>query len=314
MNTKKIATLLLLFVFTLSIQAQSPFQGLRMGDIAPSFTLKNQNNENVNLDELLKKGPVVLTWYRGGWCPYCNLALKALSDELTAIKAAGGTLIALSPEQPDKAIITNKENSLAFDVLSDINNDVARKYGLVYKLSPEVAERYENGFGLSKYNGNTDAELPIPATYIINQDKTISYAYVNADYKERVNPDKVVTELAKIKAETNKDKLVIVWSSADPMVAKRVALMYSHAAQKNNWFKEVTLVIWGPSAKLIASDKALQQKIEAMQKDGVIVKACIACSEAYGVTKELKKLGYDVLPMGIPLTNYLKEGYKVLTF
>lgn len=314
MNTKKIAMLLLLFVFTLSIHAQSQFQGLRMGDIAPSFTLKNQNNESVNLDELLKKGPVVLTWYRGGWCPYCNLALKSLSDELSAIKAAGGTLIALSPEQPDKAILTNNENSLAFDVLSDINNDVARKYGLVFKLSSDLAERYEKGFGLSKYNGNTNAELPIPATYIIDRDKTIRYAYVNTDYKERVKPAKVIDELAKIKAETNKDKLVIIWSSDDPMVAKRVALMYSHAAQKNKWFKEVTLLIWGPSAKLIASDKELQQKIAAMKKDGVIVKACIACTEAYGVTKELKALGYDVMPMGVPLTDYLKEGYKVLTF
>jgi peroxiredoxin len=314
MKIKSIALLLFMFVTALSSQAQNPLQGLRAGDIAPSFTLNNQNGESVSLDKLLEKGPVVLTWYRGGWCPYCNLALKSLSDELPAIKALGGTLVALSPELPDKAIITDQENCLEFEVLSDLNNDVARKYGLTFKLSPELADRYEKGFGLSKYNGNTDAELPIPATYIIDRDKTIKYAYVNTDYKQRANPTKIIDELTKLKAETNKDKLVMIWSSDDPMVAKRIALMYSHSAKRNKWFKEVTLLIWGPSAKLIATDKELQQKIAAMKKDGVIIKACIACTQEYGVTEELKALEYDVMPMGIPLTNYLKEGYHVLTF
>ena len=90
--------------------------------------------------------------------------------------------------------------------------------------------------------------------------------------------------------------------------------MYPHAAKRNNWFDEVTLVIWGPSAKLISEDKELQKKIELMKEDGVIVKACIACANEYGVTDQLKGLGYEVIPMGIPLTEYLKKGYKVLTF
>ncbi|NLO01224.1 MAG: DsrE family protein [Bacteroidales bacterium] len=110
------------------------------------------------------------------------------------------------------------------------------------------------------------------------------------------------------------DKLVIVWTSGDPYVAERVALMYTHAAKTSNWFEEVSLVIWGPSAKLISENSKLQEQVKAMQKDGVIVEACIACANAYNVTEDLRKLGYDVKGMGKPLTDYLKSGAKVLTF
>jgi hypothetical protein len=110
------------------------------------------------------------------------------------------------------------------------------------------------------------------------------------------------------------DKLVVVWTSDDPYVAERVALMYTHAAKTNNWFKDVTLIIWGPSAKLISENNKIQEKIKRMQEDGVIVEACITCSDSYGVTEDLKKLGYDVKRMGKLLTDYLKSGAKVLTF
>ena len=110
------------------------------------------------------------------------------------------------------------------------------------------------------------------------------------------------------------DRLVIVWTSGDPYVAERVALMYTHAAKTSNWFEEVSLVIWGPSAKLISENSKLQEQVKAMQKDGVIVEACIACANAYNVTEDLRKLGYDVKGMGKPLTDYLKSGAKVLTF
>jgi hypothetical protein len=93
------------------------------------------------------------------------------------------------------------------------------------------------------------------------------------------------------------DKLVVVWTSDDPYVAERVALMYTHAAKTNNWFKDVVLIVWGPSAKLISENTKLQDKIKSMQKDGVVVEACIACSNAYGVTENLKMLGYDVKGM-----------------
>ena len=114
--------------------------------------------------------------------------------------------------------------------------------------------------------------------------------------------------------ETTPDKLVVVWTSDDPMVADRVAFMYTHAAKIAGWFKEVTLIVWGPSAKLISTDLKLQEKLKAMQKDGVVIEACITCANAYGVAEDLKKLGYDVKGMGKPLTDYLKSGAKVLTF
>jgi len=110
------------------------------------------------------------------------------------------------------------------------------------------------------------------------------------------------------------DKLVVVWTSGDPYVAERVAFMYTHAAKTSGWFKDVTLVVWGSSAKLITENIRLQEKVKAMQKDGVVIEAYIACANAYGVTEDLRKLGYDLKGMGKPLTDYLKNGAKVLTF
>jgi len=110
------------------------------------------------------------------------------------------------------------------------------------------------------------------------------------------------------------DKLVVLWTSDDPYVAERVALMYTHAAKTNHWFQEVTLVVWGPSAKLIAENLKLQEKVKEMQSDGIKIEACIVCADSYEVTDELKKLGFEVKAMGKPLTDYLKGGAKVLTF
>ena len=310
----KSVILIIMAISTLASNAQNIEQGIRLGDKAPDFTLKDQNGKEVNLYQLLKKGPVVLSWYRGGWCPYCNMELKGLADKATEITQLGATLIALSPELPDKSLTTIEKNHLPFTVLSDMDNDVARKYDLVFKLDTATATRYENGFGLSQYNGNNKAELPIPATYIIDQEGIVRYAFVNPDYKKRANPEEVLMQLTQLVKASNNNKLVLVWSSDDAMVAERVALMFPHAAQKNKWFSEVTLVIWGPSAKLIAEDAALQKKISAMQADGVKVEACIACASAYGVVDKLKALHYDVLPMGEPLANYLKKGYHVITF
>ncbi|MCF8222702.1 MAG: DsrE family protein [Bacteroidales bacterium] len=110
------------------------------------------------------------------------------------------------------------------------------------------------------------------------------------------------------------DKLVILWTSDDPYVAERVTFMYTHAAKTAGWFKDVTLIVWGPSAKLITENVKLQEKVARMMDDGVEVQACIACANAYGVADKLKKLGYEVKGMGKPLTDYLKSGAKVLTF
>jgi len=116
------------------------------------------------------------------------------------------------------------------------------------------------------------------------------------------------------KETKNTNTLVVIWTSGDPEVAFNVCLMYTHAAKKNNWFEGVILVVWGPSAKLLSENIKLQEKLKAMQNDGVETKACIVCANNYNVTDELKNLGLDVKGMGVPLTEYLKKGYKVLTF
>jgi hypothetical protein len=116
-------------------------------------------------------------------------------------------------------------------------------------------------------------------------------------------------------AETKEPtKLAVVWTSDDPNVANRVCLMYTHAARNQKWFDQVELVVWGPSAKLLSEDKELQQKVKAMMEDGVIVEACIACANAYGVSDDLRELGITVKGMGKPLTDFLKKDWKVLTF
>jgi hypothetical protein len=117
-----------------------------------------------------------------------------------------------------------------------------------------------------------------------------------------------------VKALMPSDTLVVLWSSGDPEVAEKACLMYTHASKKNKWFKEVILIVWGPSEKLLAENSILKEKIAAMKKDGVIVEACVACSNMYGVTNELKVCEVDVKGMGVPLTRYLKRGYRVISF
>ncbi len=109
-------------------------------------------------------------------------------------------------------------------------------------------------------------------------------------------------------------KLAVVWNSGDPEVAHRVCLMYTHAAKSNQWFDEVRLIVWGPSARLLAADKDLQAKVKTMMDDGVIVQACIVCADSYGVADALRELGIEVKAMGRPLTDMLKGDYEVLTF
>lgn len=115
-------------------------------------------------------------------------------------------------------------------------------------------------------------------------------------------------------ADETPSQLCVVWSSGDPGVAKNVCFMYTHNAKKRGWFGVVHLVVWGPSAKLLAENKELQNEVTEMLKSGVVVEACVACANNYGVTDALKSLGIDVKPMGLPLTDRLKGSWKVLTF
>lgn len=201
MNILKKTFVALMILSAVTAEAQDASKALKKGDKAKEFTLNNARGEAVGLSSLLEKGTVVLTWYRGGWCPYCNTALRELQKVLPQIKEQGATLVALTPELPDYSLTTQEKDELEFEVLSDINNETARLYGLVFKLDPKTAERYENMLQLSQRNGTDSSELPIPATYIITPDGTIHYAYVNPDYTKRADPQTIIEELKKINAE-----------------------------------------------------------------------------------------------------------------
>jgi peroxiredoxin len=168
---------------------------LKVGDTAPDFVLNNALNQPVKLADLLKKGPVVLSWYRGGWCPYCNIQLRYLQSFLPQFKAAGATLAALSPELPDKTLSTTEKNSLEFDVLTDYNNEVARQFKIAFSLNEELIEIYNEFHKLKNYNGVSTNELPVPATYVIGTDNIIRYAFVDTDYRKRAEPAEILEVL-----------------------------------------------------------------------------------------------------------------------
>ncbi|MGY0391525.1 redoxin domain-containing protein [Bizionia sp. KMM 8389] len=170
-------------------------QAKKVNEQAPNFSLKNATGNTVSLAEYLEKGPVVLTWYRGGWCPYCNLTLSALQAELPNFKAEGANLLALTPELPDKSISTAEKNNLEFEVLSDVGNKVAEEYGIVFKLTEDVATIYNNSFDMNAYNGDDSNQLPLAATYVINQNGKIIYAFVDADYRNRAEPSEITAFL-----------------------------------------------------------------------------------------------------------------------
>lgn len=170
----------------------------QVGDTAPDFTLNNASGKPVRLYDELKNGPVILTWYRGGWCPYCNLTLHRLQEELPKFRAAGATLLALSPELPDSSMSTAEKHALEFDILSDLGNGVARSFGVVFHLTPEVAARYQESFDLHSYNGDASDELPLAATYVIGTDGVITYAFLHPDYRNRAEPKDILEAVKKL--------------------------------------------------------------------------------------------------------------------
>ncbi|AIY13814.1 peroxiredoxin-like family protein [Cellulophaga baltica] len=168
---------------------------LQVGETAINFTLPNALGKKITLYDELENGPVILMWYRGGWCPYCNMQLHYMQEMLPEFKKLGASLIAITPETPDNSISTKEKNDLEFEVLSDLDNKVGYEYKLVFKLTEDVKEIYENGFELSKFNGNDKGELPLAATYIIGQNKVIQYAFLDADYRNRAEPQDLLEHL-----------------------------------------------------------------------------------------------------------------------
>jgi peroxiredoxin len=162
----------------------------QVGDRAPSIILPDVSGKSFDVAALLAKGPVVVTFYRGGWCPFCNMELKAYQAVLPRIAAAGASLVAISPEKPDDTVSTSEKNALTFPVLSDVGQVVGKAFGVVYAFTDEVRGVYD-GFKLdipAKNGTPDDWSLPLSATYVIGSDGVILFADTRVDYRERTDP------------------------------------------------------------------------------------------------------------------------------
>jgi peroxiredoxin len=172
------------------------FSAPEVGDPAPDFVLPDARGGRVALSELVAAGPVVLVFYRGAWCPYCNLQLQAYQRAWGQFEDAGATLVAISPETPDNSLSTQEQNALAFPVLSDTGSHVAERYGLVFTLDDIARDVHQEvGIDLAQRNGDDTWRLPAAATFVVSTDGRIAYASVSADYRWRVGADEVLTVL-----------------------------------------------------------------------------------------------------------------------
>lgn len=174
--------------------------GLRVGDRAPDAEVWTIEGKPVKLSSLYAEGPVVLTFYRGGWCPYCNRALTEWEGRTDELKAAGGRLIALTPEAPDRAVKTREKNKLGFSVYSDYALEAARRYKVAFEVDEKTQKAYK-GFGvdLAEWNANHEWKLPAPGTFVIGTDGVIRYAFADWDYKKRADPEEVIGAVRKLK-------------------------------------------------------------------------------------------------------------------
>jgi len=175
---------------------------LNVGDEIPQINLPNAVGKTIDVNSMLKDGPVVISFYRGAWCPYCNLELKALQQALPEIKSLDAQLIAISPNTPDNSISSIEKHGLEFEVLTDAGNKIAKEFKLVFNLAEELHPIFQQfNFDVPKYNGDESWELPIPATYIIDTDGRIIHSFVNADYTQRMEPAEIISKLKELTAQ-----------------------------------------------------------------------------------------------------------------
>jgi peroxiredoxin len=171
-------------------------RALRSGDRCPGFRLENAQGREITSEQLLKT-PLVISFYRGAWCPYCNLEIRALSEALPDIRAQGAELVAITPQRPEKSLHQVSDTHIEFEVLSDIGNRLAKEFGLVFTLPESLRPIYQAwGVDLPEYNGDQSFQLPVPATYLVDRDGLIRHHYVNSDYTQRMEPAIIVEQLS----------------------------------------------------------------------------------------------------------------------
>lgn len=170
----------------------------KQGDPVPKVELINLKGEKVSSESLWKEGPAIITFYRGGWCPYCNAQLRVLQKSLDALQGAGARVVAITPELTEHARKTAADNNLAFDVYTDKGNVFARELGIAFKLPDVILPMYRDGVGIASRNGDERYELPLAATYLVGTDGVIQYAFLDADYKKRAEPKAILQAVKKL--------------------------------------------------------------------------------------------------------------------
>jgi len=178
------------------LSAQEKPEGLFISSKAPDFKAKDQNGNEIRLKDLLKKGKVVLVFYRGYWCPYCNKALSRLQDSLQLIKDKGAALIAISPEKPESIALTQEKVKAEFSILYDEGLKIMKAYDVEYEMQENTVTRYRNGgVDIEKINGENGKYLPVPAVYIIDKESTITFRFFEPDYKKRPSVKELLDNL-----------------------------------------------------------------------------------------------------------------------
>ncbi len=176
-----------------------PEPGIKIGEQAPVFSLRNAFGKEVSLQDELSKGPVVLVFYRGAWCPFCNLHLHALKKSLPQFKQLGAQLIAITPQTPDKSAEQIKKDGFPFEVLSDLNSQVMKDYQLYFELPDNLITVYKkHSLDIEAFNGKGRAVLPVPGTFVINQQGIVVAKQAETDYKKRMEPADIIIALQKI--------------------------------------------------------------------------------------------------------------------
>jgi peroxiredoxin len=167
-----------------------PAKAIQPGSAFPQFQLSDATGNKVSLNDLLAKGPFLVSFYRGEWCPYCNIELHALQKHLDDFGKRGVTLVAISPELPDQSLSTSEKLSLKFPVLSDVNNELAKQLGIVV-TQPDSMQTVFDKFGVdwNKRYGNDQLEVPVPATILVDKDGIVRNSFVNPEYQYRLDPE-----------------------------------------------------------------------------------------------------------------------------
>jgi peroxiredoxin len=193
---KKIFFFLLLLASFSSIAQDKP-EGLFINSKAPDFKAKDQNGTEVNLKELRKKGSVVVLFYRGNWCPYCNKELIRFQDSLQYITAKGAQVIAITPEGAEGIGKTIEKTKVSFPVLTDVDMKITKSYQGSFQVDEKTVARYKNAEIdlLANNNQKEKAFLPVPAVYIVNKDGAVTFRYFDADYRKRVSVKQILSEL-----------------------------------------------------------------------------------------------------------------------